>query len=253
MTVQDNRSAAMLAHIISQVQSNVDFLVSQNYISRADASQFLSKLPTSGASNTNTERPASVIHHPVQPPTAAFPIPTPVVHAITTPTSSAPTRRQVPSAPQVSQARAIWGYNENNSELGDLSFAAGDIIEIVEETNADWWMGRVHGKQALFPSNYVEKIPSAPVPPVQAPVPAPVSTPAQEKPVYKPFGAAYHGMDAPPPPDQGVNSVGLQEQDTSKKKSKFSGLKQTMAHSAAGGVGFGAGAAIGSGLVNAIF
>ncbi|SJL08813.1 uncharacterized protein ARMOST_12184 [Armillaria ostoyae] len=37
------------------------------------------------------------------------------------------------------------------------------------------------------------------------------------------------------------------------KKSKFGKYGNTMAHSAAGGVGFGAGAAIGGGLVRAIF
>jgi hypothetical protein len=37
------------------------------------------------------------------------------------------------------------------------------------------------------------------------------------------------------------------------QKNKFGGLGQTMAQSAAGGVGFGAGAAIGSGIVGSIF
>jgi len=71
---------------------------------------------------------------------------------------------------------------------------------------------------------------------------------------YKPFGAAYHGLNSPPPPDQGVNDVGLQEKEgTEAKKDRFSQYKSTIAHSAAGGVGFGAGAAIGGGLVRAIF
>lgn len=47
----------------------------------------------------------------------------------------------------------------------------------------------------------------------------------------------------PPPPGQGVNSIGLQEQNgREQKKSKFGEYGNTMAHSAAGGVGFGAGA-----------
>lgn len=32
------------------------------------------------------------------------------------------------------------------------------MVEIVAETNKDWWVGRVHGREALFPSNYVEKV-----------------------------------------------------------------------------------------------
>ncbi|KAG8713319.1 hypothetical protein FRC08_013411 [Ceratobasidium sp. 394] len=35
----------------------------------------------------------------------------------------------------------------------DLSFKAGDIIEIVEETSEDWWVGRLNGRQGMFPSN----------------------------------------------------------------------------------------------------
>lgn len=118
---------------------------------------------------------------------------------------------------------------------GDLSFKEGDIIEIIEKTNADWWMGRLNGREGLFPSNYVEE------------------TQTKEKAVYRPFGATYHGTGAPPAGDT-MNSTGLQQGSGHEgKKEKLSSLKNTMAHSAAGGVGFGAGAAIGGGLVRAIF
>lgn len=36
---------------------------------------------------------------------------------------------------------------------------AGDIIEVIVETNAEWWSGRTNGKDGLFPTNYVEKLP----------------------------------------------------------------------------------------------
>ena len=40
--------------------------------------------------------------------------------------------------------------------------------------------------------------------------------------MYRPFGAAYHGTDKPPPGGAGVNSVGLQEAPGgAEKKSKF--------------------------------
>ncbi|KAF8656795.1 hypothetical protein AX16_002347 [Volvariella volvacea WC 439] len=216
MTVQDTQSAALLAHVISQVESNVQFLVSQSYISHSDASTILSKLPKVSAS----PQPHSVSAVNNQ---RAVPAPPP--RAVASPSTARPV-----------QARALWAYQNKEDHSGeDLSFKEGDIIDIVEETNEHWWVGRVNGKQGLFPANYVEKITVA------------------EKVPYRPFGAAYHGMDAPPPAGTGVNTVGLQEVDQSKKKSKFGGLGNTMAHSAAGGVGFGAGAAIGSGIVNAIF
>ena len=136
-------------------------------------------------------------------------------------------------------------------EPNDLAFSSGEIIEIVDETNADWWTGKCRGRQGLFPSNHVEKINTpaatspAPAIPSAAPwvptvgasaAPPSYQTPpggyqgyGQEKPVYRPFGAAYHGADQPPPAS-GVNSVGLQhnDQEHEKKKSKFGKLGNTV-------------------------
>lgn len=116
----------------------------------------------------------------------------------------------------------------------DLTFSQGDIIEITEETNPDWWTGRFQGREGIFPSNYVEKLPNdeQTVPAytpsangqVQVSEKKPIVGPARG--TYKPFGAAYHGRDAPPPSGSGaVNSVGLQEASgQDKKKSKFGKL-----------------------------
>ncbi|KAF8802507.1 SH3-domain-containing protein [Phlegmacium glaucopus] len=231
MSPQDPQNAALLAHIVSQIEQNVEFLASQNYISNGDASAILTRLPNvdqnSSGINGLTSRAANlgIGNRNIPPPVIPRPVPAPATGA---------------------QSRALWGYNENGQDPNDLSFAAGDIIEIVEETNADWWTGRVNGKQGLFPSTYVERL--APAAASHGDIAAPAKKP------YKPFGAAYHGMNAPPPPGQGVNSVGLQEKEgTEAKKDKFGAYKNTLAHSAAGGVGFGAGAAIGGGLVRAIF
>ena len=73
----------------------------------------------------------------------------------------------------------------------------------------------MNGKQSLFPASYVEKLPSN--------FPTPVAGAKSDKPVYKPFGAAFHGIDKPPPSEAGaVNSVGLQEAPgTEEKKNKF--------------------------------
>lgn len=41
---------------------------------------------------------------------------------------------------------------------GDLSFSAGERIEIVERTDSaeDWWTGKVGGRQGIFPGNYTQ-------------------------------------------------------------------------------------------------
>jgi len=212
---------AILAHVVSQMEANVSFLQSHGYIAPADADAILSRLPAANGSAL-----------------------------------------AVGSAAPLVRAKALWPYNESGTEKADLSFNEGDIIEIVTETNADWWTGRCKGREGIFPSNHVEKLPAQ-----SASSPPPQTT---RKP-YKPFGAALHGYDAPPPvnapaapvhyqqapppPQMGAtNSIGLQQDPgQAAKKKKFGKYGDTMAHSAAGGVGFGAGAAIGGGLVRAIF
>ena len=41
---------------------------------------------------------------------------------------------------------------------GDLSFSAGDRIELVERTeNADdWWTGKLNGRTGVFPGTYTQ-------------------------------------------------------------------------------------------------
>lgn len=56
----------------------------------------------------------------------------------------------------VKYATAIFDY-EAQAE-GDLSFRAGDRIEIVEQTESaeDWWTGRLNGVTGVFPGNYTQ-------------------------------------------------------------------------------------------------
>ncbi|KAF9048551.1 SH3 domain-containing protein [Panaeolus papilionaceus] len=231
MSPQDPQAAALLAHVLAQIENNVSFLAENNYISQSDASAILTKLPNSN-DRVQDRSPISSLASRMS---NMMPVARP------TPPPPAPRAVPAPPAPAPAQVRALWAYNGQDAE--ELSFASGDIIELVEETNADWWTGRIHNQTGLFPSTYVEKLPQRHV-----------AAGSTNKPAYKPFGAAYHGMNAPPPPGQGTNSVGLQEQPgQEEKKQGFGKYKATLAHSAVGGVGFGAGSAIGGGLVRAIF
>ncbi|RDA92525.1 hypothetical protein CP533_4163 [Ophiocordyceps camponoti-saundersi (nom. inval.)] len=58
----------------------------------------------------------------------------------------------VPAAETVT---ALYDFSAQTE--GDLSFRAGDIIEIVQRTDNEneWWTGRLQGKQGQFPGNYV--------------------------------------------------------------------------------------------------
>ncbi|KAI9845006.1 MAG: hypothetical protein M1837_005150 [Sclerophora amabilis] len=62
-----------------------------------------------------------------------------------------------PSVPvAVETATALYDY-EAQAE-GDLSFSAGDVIELVQKgaTGNEWWRGKAGGKEGSFPGNYVQ-------------------------------------------------------------------------------------------------
>lgn len=146
--------------------------------------------------------------------------------------------------------------------MNDISFSAGETIEIVDETNADWWTGKCRGRQGLFPANYVELLDAGrgPPPPPAAPsMPGmpmgpmhmssyhqPPPGPPQQygMPPHEPEKAAMYQQQpsyAPQPIMSPMQVAQPQEQQPPPKKNKFGKLGSTMATSAAGGVGFGAG------------
>ncbi|KAH9958574.1 SH3 domain-containing protein [Russula dissimulans] len=264
--------SALVAHIVSQTRHNVEFLVAQNEISRDAGQRILSQLPSSSdaavwelSEQTRLMAiPSAHSQHSVE------------YDRPSRPPSGPPVRRVPQPQPSLQRARALWAYNEDGSEPNDLSFRTGDIIEVVAETNSDWWTGKVNGKEGIFPSNYVEKIPQPAGPPsyplpgeVRGPSPAVSPAPPQSGPPA-PYQPAYHGpppggyqsqplqpynqyMGPPsqPPPQQVIVQQAPPSQPP--KSNRFGGLGQVLATSAAGGVGFGAGAAIGGGIVDAIF
>ncbi|XP_071168710.1 unconventional myosin-Ie-like isoform X1 [Mytilus edulis] len=68
-------------------------------------------------------------------------------------------RPKPPPAPKPKafpQCRCLYAYDAQDTD--ELSFNEGDVIEIVKEDPAGWWTGKRHGKQGLFPANYVEKL-----------------------------------------------------------------------------------------------
>jgi amphiphysin len=61
------------------------------------------------------------------------------------------------AATAVQHVVALYDYTATAE--GDLSFNAGDRIEVVERTASaeDWWTGKVNGQQGVFPGNYVRE------------------------------------------------------------------------------------------------
>ena len=49
-------------------------------------------------------------------------------------------------------------YDFNAEEKDELSFKAGDIIEVLECSDMSWWKGRLRGQMGVFPSNYTNPV-----------------------------------------------------------------------------------------------
>ncbi|XP_039371826.1 unconventional myosin-If isoform X1 [Mauremys reevesii] len=60
--------------------------------------------------------------------------------------------------PKVTGPRCQALYQYIGQDVDELSFNIGDVIDILLEDPSGWWKGRLHGKEGLFPGNYVKKI-----------------------------------------------------------------------------------------------
>ena len=56
-----------------------------------------------------------------------------------------------PPVPQIKYVTAVYDFDAQAD--GDLSFRAGDRIELVKKTDSqeDWWTGRLNGQEGIFP------------------------------------------------------------------------------------------------------
>jgi hypothetical protein len=129
-----------------------------------------------------------------------------------------------PTAPPLTYATALYAYNA--TDAGDLALQANDRIAVTEYMNAEWWKGRNERtkQEGIFPRNYVkveEKITEPPAPTNYGNMPLDVSNGA---------GSAEPGKAG-------------KGQEMGKKFGKKLGNAAV----------FGAGATIGSNIVNSIF
>uniref|UniRef100_A0A3B4UDX9 Intersectin 2a n=1 Tax=Seriola dumerili TaxID=41447 RepID=A0A3B4UDX9_SERDU len=59
-----------------------------------------------------------------------------------------------PSPLPVCQVIAMYDYTAANRD--ELSFSKGQLINILDKTNPDWWKGEANGVTGLLPTNYVK-------------------------------------------------------------------------------------------------
>ena len=164
---------------------------------------------------------------------------------------------------EVGHAVALWAYTTEDSR--DLDFAAGDHISITEFVNAEWWQGQNcrTNQSGIFPANYVrrENYPSPLAAGAAAPQPHMFggdykAYPAQQTPQYGGYQQPSHNPYHNPVPPVAIAEGHAQPQEEEHKPGK-SDKVQEMGKKFGGKLGnaaiFGAGATIGSNIVNSIF
>jgi LAS seventeen-binding protein 1/2 len=83
-------------------------------------------------------------------------------NASTTPVNGNPPPPAYPTAPAApaALARATALYQYNAQDAGDLPFDPNDMIQVTEYMNAEWWKGRNErtGQEGIFPRSYVKVV-----------------------------------------------------------------------------------------------
>ncbi|KAJ5816444.1 hypothetical protein N7447_008677 [Penicillium robsamsonii] len=254
MAASSEFASAMTTRSLRMVRTELEFLADSGVITPRQLSSILSQLPSdseaSRAVNASSPprqqaQPVPVQHVPVQaqpPPGPYTPSYSPPVSQMsnaslnekdtlhnqyaTPPPAAPPAYPQVP--PVLGLASAMYAYTP--TDAGDLALQPQDRIQIIEHMNDDWWRGRNErtGQEGIFPRSYVNIV--------------------NEK----------AGVSSPPPTNYGnmpldVSQSGHSENPEDPKKSKFEEGGKKFGKKLGNAAIFGAGATVGSNIVNSIF
>lgn len=214
-------SSALINRSLTNVRTELEFLRDSNVISEQVYNNILDQIPIKydpNQSRTSTNTPLSP--PPQAPPTNA-------------------TGEYV---------EALYEFQPQQN--GDLHIRPGDKIEVLEKLSPEWFKGRCNGNVGMFPSNYVKPAFSNNTSMVKAEPPqySQPSQPPQQmqyQPPFPPPSTGYYQQPAPQP--QQIIIQQEQPQNTGSSQLKKFGSK--LGNAAI----FGAGATLGSDLVNSIF
>ncbi|EPS26965.1 hypothetical protein POX_g08737 [Penicillium oxalicum] len=244
--------SAMTIRSLRILKNELEFLADSSVIQRDQLNAILAQLPTetdarAAAARQNQTTPSPLSVQPLPLPIRAQPPPAPYSPPVSQPSSlpmheKAPAYGQYATPPPVAPpaypqappslgfATALWAYTP--TDAGDLALAQNDRIVVLEHMNDDWWRGRNErtGKEGIFPKSYVK--------------------PLDEK----------AGIYSPPPPTNYGNMPLAVAQSGSnpasndpEQKSKFEENGKKFGKKLGNAAIFGAGATVGSNIVNSIF
>ncbi|CCH46959.1 hypothetical protein BN7_6565 [Wickerhamomyces ciferrii] len=160
---------------------------------------------------------------------------------------------------------AIYDYKPQQPE--DLELRSGDKVQVLEHTSPDWWKGLNGSRSGMFPSNYVKPLEKqdsraqapSPAPSYQSsnhnyPPPQQYNQPPyyQQSPQFPPYGSPVPYQQ----PQQQVYQQPPQQQEVvvqQQEQSGAGGHVKKFGSKLGNAAIFGAGATIGSDIVNSIF
>lgn len=147
-------------------------------------------------------------------------------------------------------------YRFDPQQEGDLQLNPGDKIEVLDKPSPEWFRGRCNGRVGMFPANYVKPAFSGGFSRPAAPPPPQYEQKAmmggggggamwQQPTPYPPPSTGYY---QPPPPQQQPQPMVVQQE----QKKSHHGLGKFGSKLGNAAI-FGAGATLGSDLINSIF
>jgi hypothetical protein len=54
------------------------------------------------------------------------------------------------------QVKAMYDYTAKNAR--ELTFRAGEVINVTQKNNSGWWQGEIGGRRGVFPADYVQAL-----------------------------------------------------------------------------------------------
>ncbi|KAJ5565943.1 hypothetical protein N7535_007581 [Penicillium sp. DV-2018c] len=256
MAASSEFASAMTTRSLRMVRTELEFLADSSVISRQQLSSILSQLPADSDANASravqaSPSPPRQLAQPVpvqQAPVQSQPPPAPYAPSYSPPASqmsnmsvnekvamhnqyTSPPPQAPPAYPQVppalGYASAMYAYTP--TDPGDLALQPQDRIQVTAHMNADWWRGRNErtGQEGIFPRSYVSVLDNK----------APISPPPTD---YGNMPLAVSQSGQPANPEEG-------------KQNKFEEGGKKFGKKLGNAAIFGAGATVGSNIVNSIF